>query len=102
MPRNELHGGAGVMTSVSQLHIRLCSCLQAILDLEPKLKELPEAKPLLTEFTALKEIYGRLDTLTLQEEDVKRIEEATVIFFAELKESIPQNATVHHDQKFLQ
>ncbi|MCC8193942.1 MAG: hypothetical protein LIP28_04780 [Deltaproteobacteria bacterium] len=93
--------GAG-MTSVPRLHSRLRSCLQAILELEPELKTLRAAGPLLSEFTVLKDIYNRLETLLVQEEDVKRIEEATANFFEELKGSIKQEAVVRSDQRYLQ
>jgi hypothetical protein len=92
----------GAMPSVHRLHIRLHSCLQAILDLEPELKTLQAAEPLLTEFSVLKEIYNRLDTLSLREEDVRRIEMATSNFFEEIKGSIRQEAAMQSEQRFLQ
>lgn len=90
------------MTSVPRLHLRLRSCLQAILDLEPELKNIRAAEPLLTELTVLKEIYNKLETLFIQEEDVRRIEAATASFFEELKGSIKQDSVTRSEQRFLQ
>ena len=90
------------MTTVPQLHIRLRSCLQTILELESELKDLQVAEPLLAEFTVLKDIYNRLESLLVQEEDVKRIEDATSHFLDELKGTVKQNATVRPGQRFLQ
>ena len=90
------------MTSTPRLHLRLRSCLQAILDLEPELQNIRAAESLLTELSVLKDIYGRLETLFIQEEDVKRIEEATANFFAELKGSIKRESTERPEQRFLQ
>jgi len=85
-----------------RLHLRLRSCLQAILELEPELKTIGAAEPLLSEFSVLKDIYSRLETLIVQEEDVQRIEEATASFFEELKGSIKQENLPHSGQSFLQ
>jgi hypothetical protein len=90
------------MTTVPRLHLRLRSCLQAILDLEPELKAVRAAEPLLTELTVLKEIYGKIETLSIQEEDVQRIEEATANFFEELKGSFRRNGITRPEQRFLQ
>lgn len=88
--------------SCLHLHLRLRSCLQAILDLESELKTIRSAGPLLSELSVLKDIYGRLETLLIQKDDVERIEEATVNFFEELKGSIKQKGIAHFDQRFLQ
>lgn len=90
------------MEITPRLQLRLRSCLQAILDLEPELKNISSAEHLLTELSVLKEIYGRLETLLVQEEDVRRIEEATANFFAELKGSIKQESSARSGQRFLQ
>lgn len=91
------------MTSdVPRLQLRLRSCLQAILELEPELKNIKTAEPLLTELSVLKEIYGRLETLLIQEADVQRIEEATANFFEELKGSVKQESLPRSGQRFLQ
>ena len=88
--------------NVPRLHLRLRSCLQAILDIESELKTIRSAEPLLSELSVLKDIYNRLETLFIQEEDVERIEEATANFFEELKGSIKQESLVRPDQRFLQ
>ena len=85
-----------------RLHLRLRSCLQAILELESELKTIKTAEPLLSELSVLKDIYGRLETLLIQEEDVQRIEEATASFFEELKGSIKQERLPRSGQNFLQ
>ncbi len=85
-----------------RLHLRLRSCLQAILELEPELKAIRAAEPLLSELSVLKDIYGRLETLLIQEEDVRRIEEATTNFFEELKVSIKGQNAPRSGQRFLQ
>ena len=90
------------MDNTPRLHIRLRSCLQAILDLEPELKNLQMAEPLLAEFSVLKDIYNRLETLLIQEDDVKRIEDATASFLEELKGSVKQESVSHSGQRFLQ
>ena len=90
------------MPSALRLHMRLRSCLQTILDLEPELKTIRSAEPLLMEFTVLKEIYGRLDTILLYEDDVRRIEEATTTFFEELKGSIHRDASTQSEPRILQ
>ncbi len=88
--------------NIPQLQLRLGSCLQAILDLEPELKTIQTAQPLLMELSVLKEIYGRLESLLIQEEDVRRIEEATANFFEELKGSVKQESLPRSGQRFLQ
>ena len=87
---------------VPRLHLRLRSCLQAIIDLETELKTIRSAEPLLSELAVLKDIYNRLETLFIQEEDVERIEEATANFFEELKGSIKQESFMRPGQRFLQ
>ena len=90
------------MEDSPRLQLRLRSCLQAILELEPELQSIRAAEPLLSELSVLKEIYGKLETLLIQEEDVKRIEEATANFFEELKGSIKQEGITRSGQRFLQ
>ncbi len=90
------------MTSAPRLQVRLRSCLQAILDLEPELQKTETADFLLTEISVLKEIYNKIETLLIQEEDVKRIEDATASFFEELKGSIRQDDIARSEQRFLQ
>jgi hypothetical protein len=90
------------MDDIPRLQIRLRSCLQAILDLEVELKANHLAEPLLAEFVVLKDIYNRMETLFIEEEDVRRIEDATSHFLAELKGSIRQESVSHAGQRFLQ
>lgn len=90
------------MNGAPQLHLRLRTCLQTILDLEPELKTIQLAEPLLAEFTVLKDIYNRLESFLVEEEDVKRIEDATSHFLAELKGSIKRESLAHSEQRFLQ
>ena len=90
------------MSAAPQLHIRLRSCLQAILELEPELKNLQVAEPLLAEFTVLKDIYNRLETLFVQEDDVRRIEDATAHFLDELKGTVKQESVSRPGQRYLQ
>lgn len=90
------------MTEAPRLQIRLRSCLQAILDLEPELKTLRLAEPLLAEFVTLKDIYGKLETLFVQEDDVQRIENATANFLAELKGSMKTEFRTYPGQRYLQ
>ncbi|CAK7013746.1 MAG: hypothetical protein DELT_02169 [Desulfovibrio sp.] len=90
------------MTDAPRLQIRLRSCLQAILALEPELKTLNLAEPLLAEFAVLKDIYGRLETLFVQEDDVKRIENATAHFLAELKGSVKADQLARSGQRYIQ
>lgn len=90
------------MNDSSLLQLRLRSCLQAIIELEPELKTIRAADPLLSELSVLKDIYGKLETLLVQEEDVRRIEEATASFFEELKGSVKQDSPARFDQRLLQ
>lgn len=90
------------MESFPYLQLRLRSCLQAIIELEPELKAIRSAEPLVTELSVLKDIYTRLETLLVEEEDVRRIEEATASFFQELKGSVSQSSIPHSAQRFLQ
>lgn len=90
------------MTDAPRLQIRLRSCLQAILDLEPELKTIHLAEPLLEEFALLKNIYEKLETVFVQEDDVKRIEDATSNFLAELKGSMKPASLARHGQRYIQ
>lgn len=90
------------MTDAPRLQSRLRSCLQAILDLESELTTLHLAEPLLSEFAVLKDIYQRLETILVQEDDVKRIEDATTHFLAELKCSVKAEPHTHPGQRYIQ
>lgn len=67
------------------LQLRLKNCLQTILELEPDLEQLELGHVLLKEYSLLKTFIGQLEQITLFEEDVRRIEEATVNFLEELR-----------------
>jgi hypothetical protein len=90
------------MTDAPRLQIWLRSCLQAILELEPELKMLNLAEPLLAEFAVLKDIYERVETIFFKEDDVKRIENATAHFLEELKGSVKPDPHVHPGQRYIQ
>ena len=64
---------------------RIASCLQTILELEPHLKRLEIGQALMDEFDVLKEFLEKIDTVDLDEEDVRRVEEATASFLEELR-----------------
>ncbi len=70
------------------LHSRLRNCLQTILDLEPAIRLAPLGDHLMEEFGALKEVMGRLEDISVNEDEVGRIEEATANFLCELKEAL--------------
>ncbi|GHV54430.1 hypothetical protein FACS1894206_07200 [Deltaproteobacteria bacterium] len=84
------------MDDVPRLHIRLRSCLQTILELEPELQTIEMAEPLLAEFSVLKGIYNKLETLLIFEDDVRRIEEATAHFLEEIQYSVSREGYLMH------
>ena len=90
------------MYDTSMLQIRLRNCLQTILDFEDDLRERNVMDPLMIEFAALKDVFGRLDSIFVQEDDVRRIEAATVSFFNELSGLVKQDVYRHSEQRFLQ
>ena len=90
------------MYDTSMLQIRLRNCLQTILDFEDDLRERNVMDPLMIEFAALKDVFGRLDSIFVQEDDVRRIEAATVSFFNELRGLVKQDVYRHSEQRFLQ
>ena len=67
------------------LQSRLKNCLQTILDLEPELERLELGHVLLKEYGVLKSFIQKVDNVSLLEEDVARIENATESFLEELK-----------------
>ncbi|AGW14264.1 hypothetical protein [Megalodesulfovibrio gigas] len=69
----------------NSLQMRLTNCLQTILDLEPELERLELSEMLLQEYNVLKSFMDNVDSVDLEEQDVRRIEEATEGFLAELK-----------------
>jgi len=64
---------------------RISNCLQTILELEPELERIDLGKSLLEEFSVLKEFLQRIDTVSLSEDDVARVESATSNFLDELR-----------------
>lgn len=64
---------------------RISNCLETILELEPELEKIELGKSLLEEFDVLKDFLQRIDTVTLSEDDVARVESATANFLEELR-----------------
>lgn len=90
------------MNEDPRLHDRLRNCLQTILDLEQSLGQMDVTKPILAEFVMLKEIYERLETLFVQEDDVRRIEDATANFLLELRKALKNGMPAGADRRILQ
>jgi len=67
---------------------RIVNCLQTILELEPMLRTMELGRFLLPELSALKEFLRDLDAVSLDEDDVSRIETATERFLHELVPSV--------------
>ena len=74
--------------NITPLNSRLRNCLMTILELEGALENTHLGPALQNEFSVLKEVVQRLDNVTVEENDVCRIEAATGRFLAELKESL--------------
>ncbi len=85
-----------------RLHDRLRNCLQTILDLEQSLEQMAMSKPILAEFDKLKDIYRRLESLLIQEDDVRRIEEVTSSFLHELQYSMKNVQPAAADDRIIQ
>ena len=90
------------MQNDPRLHSRLRNCLQTILDLEPDLERLQITQVLSNEFTMLKGICERLETIRIQEDDVQRIENATAHFLSELKGPMENASSRPSGQRTLQ
>ena len=82
----------------SLLKMRLRSCLQTILELEPCLAQIDAGPQMHKEFEALKRFLQDLDQLNLTEADVLRVESSTNIFLEEL--SLPMRAGACADASF--
>lgn len=67
------------------LQMRLKNCLQTILELEPALERLELGHVLLKDYATLRSFIEKLEEVSLQEDDVQRIERATSNFLEELK-----------------
>lgn len=78
----------------SELRLRLVSCLQTIIDLEPDLKHLDLEKKLEKEIKVLKTVIRKIDQFQIDEDDVLRVEEATSLFLEELQ--LPLACSEHH------
>jgi len=83
------------------LSARIINCLQTILELEPLLRSVDSGQLLLSEFKTLKAFLKEMDAITLDEDDVERIETATERFLQELKipvmrfrDTAPKNMTL--------
>lgn len=85
-----------------RLHSRLRSCLQTILDLEQSLGKIEATKPILAEFVMLRDIYGRIETMAIKEEDVQRIEDATANFLHELQLALKDGLPAETGRRILQ
>ena len=70
--------------------VRITSCLQTILELEPALSKLEVGASLLDEFVFLKSFLEKIDRVDLSEDDVNRIEQATSNFLEELRQPLSQ------------
>ncbi len=68
-----------------ELQCRLKSCLQAVLDLEQELMNHDMGKLMVNEFEVLRDMLDRLPALTIVEQDVRKVEEATSVFLDELQ-----------------
>lgn len=64
---------------------RISNCLETILELEPQLEKIELGKSLLEEFDVLKDFLQRIDSVSVSEDDVERVEAATANFLEELR-----------------
>lgn len=64
---------------------RISNCLETILELEPELEKIELGKSLLEEFGVLKDFLEKIDRVSLNEDDVERVEAATSNFLEELR-----------------
>lgn len=67
---------------------RISNCLETILELEPELEKIELGKSLLEEFGVLKDFLQKIDRVSLNEDDVERVEAATSNFLEELREPL--------------
>ncbi|QJT08224.1 hypothetical protein [Oceanidesulfovibrio marinus] len=67
------------------LHERLKNCIQTILELEPDVERLELGHILRDEYSTLRDFLERVDSVHLEEGEVRRIEEATSSFLEELE-----------------
>lgn len=90
------------MQNNGELHSRLRNCLQTILDLESDLDRLALSGELMTEFSTLKTYMERLGDVSLEEDDVRRIERATAHFLEELRAPVTAMRRRRETRPFLQ
>ncbi|WP_297827339.1 hypothetical protein [uncultured Desulfovibrio sp.] len=69
---------------MSILQIRLKNCIQTILDLEPDMRSGIWGRHFDEELSTLREYLQQVDHMSLAEDDVRRLENATASFLAEL------------------
>lgn len=67
---------------------RLRNCLNTILELEEALQRSANGDILREEFATLKRVLETLDSIAFMEEDVARIEQATIQFLEEIKKPL--------------
>ncbi len=72
---------------------RLKNCLQTILELESSLQKTSIGTVLAKEFSTLKNVATNFDSILVEEEDVFRIEQATMRFLHELQDSADEFST---------
>lgn len=72
-------------SNATNLQSRLLNCLETIIELERDIERLELGHVLLAEFNQLKTFIERIDQVSVDEEDVRRIEAATSNFLDELK-----------------
>lgn len=73
---------------MSNLQIRLKNCLQTILELEPSMHENGELS-FDSEFSSIKNFLSHIDQMELAEEEVRWMENVTVIVLSELAQLNP-------------
>ncbi len=86
----------------THLQIRLQNCLQTILDLEPDMEKFAIYDTFKDEMTALKKYLNELNTLSLSEDDVTRLEKATALFLQELSLPFIQAQNTGTNKRILQ
>lgn len=89
-------------SKTSILQSRLMNCLETIIELERDLERLDLGHVLLSEFSQLKDFMERIDQVSVNEEDVRRIEAATSNFLDELKVPLGLGSETPEDGKLVQ
>ncbi|PTN38039.1 hypothetical protein [Desulfonatronum sp. SC1] len=83
---------------------RLINCLDTILETESQLRSLREAGSLASEFSSLRSLIRdlKLERISMDEADIKRIELATTFFLQELEVRFQYLETPPHANRLLQ